>query len=138
MLIQNISHTLHTNIHIEPLPNRRRSICEVSIRSLREELKHPLHHRQSNTNIDVTLHVKSKSYSLLRLTQRTWPPQFRRRRRVRRIEELEVQSQALDRPRGDAHEKADFAVAARVGGVVDVRADAGGVLGGDALAGDHL
>ena len=82
--------------------------------------------------------MKSKSYSLLRLTQRTWPPQFRRRRRVRRIEELEVQSQALDRPRRDAHEEADFAIAARVGGVVDVRADTGGVLGGDTLAGDHV
>ena len=78
------------------------------------------------------------SYSLLRLTQRRRPPQLRRRRRIWRIEELEVQTQALDRPRRDAHEEADFAVAARVGGVVDVGADACGVLGRDALAGDHL
>ena len=77
------------------------------------------------------------AYSLLRLIQVRRPAYFCRRRRIRRIEELEVQSQAFDGPRGDAHDKTNYAVAAWVGGIFQVCADAGGVLGGDALAGDH-
>lgn len=43
VLVQNVSHTLQANIHIEPLPYRCRSIRETGIRSLGEEFKDPLH-----------------------------------------------------------------------------------------------
>ena len=43
VLMQNVSHTLQANIHIEPLPDRRRSICKTGVRSLSEEIKNPLH-----------------------------------------------------------------------------------------------
>lgn len=43
VLVQNVSHTLQANIHIESLPYRCRSIRETGIRSLGEEFKDPLH-----------------------------------------------------------------------------------------------
>ena len=43
VLVQNISHTLQTNIHVEPLPYRSRSIRETGVRSLGEKFKNPLY-----------------------------------------------------------------------------------------------
>lgn len=97
---------------------------------------HQLQRISPSTPTDQTIEIKS-AYSLLCLIQVHRPAYLCRRRRVRRIEELEVQSQAFDGARGDTDEKGDFAVAARICCVFDVCADAGGVLGRDALAGDH-
>jgi len=55
VLIQQISHTLQTNIDIKPLPDRRRGIRKVSIRSLVEELEHPLRTSSAYSNFSIVV-----------------------------------------------------------------------------------
>jgi hypothetical protein len=73
--------------------------------------------KKSSTNwmeelsVDMPEHVckmrEKKAYTLLIISENRRPAYFSRRWRVRGVEELEVQFQALDRPPGQAHEICD-------------------------------